>query len=261
MPIPPFTTIQDVVRSLSELEATYRRTNDRRAVFVTLYGIVSAEMSSRIARGAFTDTAWVHRYAVAFANLFRAAVTAYDEGRQELVPKAWRLCFDAAKRGTGLVLQDMLLGVNAHVNNDLPLALHAVGIDPGRDDRLRDHNAVNAVLGSVTERASQVIAELYAPGLTALDDCAGALDEMASAFSLQVARESAWEGAVSLSNARSPVERLLVTKLIGTRAAAVARLLLAPASNPQVMQTCRTLEQGTGWQRLLTAATGGHLLA
>src|SRR5262245_18228911 len=103
MPIAPFTTLDDVVRSLSALELQYRQANDRRAVFVTLYGIVSAEMHARVARGAFADPAWVHRYAVAFADLFRAALTAYDEGRLAQVPKAWRLCFDAAKSGNGLV--------------------------------------------------------------------------------------------------------------------------------------------------------------
>ena len=259
MAIAPFATLTDVVAALSELELAYRRANDRRAIFVTLYGIVSTEMRRRVDQGAFVDPAWVHRYAVAFADLFRVALTAYDAGQYERVPKAWRLCFDAARAGTGLVLQDMLLGVNAHVNNDLPLALHAIAIDPGREAKQRDHAAVNEVLASVTDRASQVIAELYAPGLAAMDDCAGQLDEMTSLFSLQVARDSAWEAAVSLANARSPLERTLVTRLIGTRAAGVARLLLAPSSNPALVQTCRMLEQGTGWQRLLTAATGGLL--
>jgi hypothetical protein len=50
---------------------------------------------------------------------------------------------------------------------------------------------------------------------------------------------------------------MLVTRLIGTRAAALARLLLTPSSNPVLMHTCRALEQRTGWQRMLTAATGG----
>jgi Tfp pilus assembly PilM family ATPase len=82
-------------------------------------------------------------------------------------PRAWRLCFDAAISGRSLVLQDMLLGVNAHVNNDLPLALDRVSIDPDRDARRRDHEAVNAVLASVTERATERLAALYAAGFTA----------------------------------------------------------------------------------------------
>lgn len=37
------------------------------------------------------------------------------------------------------------------------------------------HSAVNEVLGAVTERATERLAALYAPGLTGMDDCAGQL--------------------------------------------------------------------------------------
>ena len=173
----------------------YRALKDRRAIFLTLYGVVSSEMRARVRRGAFEDNAWVERYTVAFANLYREALESYEAGRLDSVPKAWRLCFDAAASGTGLVLQDMLLGVNAHVNHDLPLALSSISIEPDHALRYRDHAAVNGVLAAVTERATERLAALYAPGLPALDDCAGPVDEIVSAFSLEVARESAWEGA------------------------------------------------------------------
>jgi hypothetical protein len=242
-----FRTLDDVVGGLAALEANFHSRQDRRCVFLTLYGIVSSEMRERVNRDEFSDPAWVHGYAVAFANYYRQALEDYDAGRSATVPKAWRLCFDAATSGRGLVLQDMLMGVNAHVNNDLPLALSEISIEPDRDARYRDHAAVNAVLGAVTERATARLAALYAPGLTTMDDCAGELDEFASLFSLQIARESAWESAVALANARSRAERALVAKLIGTRAAVLARLLLSPSWSPTTMAACSALERGSGW--------------
>jgi Family of unknown function (DUF5995) len=246
-----FDTMDDAVAGLAALEARYRERNDRRAIFLTLYGIVSSEMRARVAARSFEDNAWVERYTVAFANLYREALVAYEAGDPARVAKAWRLCFDAAAAGNGLVLQDMLLGVNAHVNHDLPLALSAISIDPDRERRYRDHSAVNAVLGSVVERATERLAGLYAPGLRTVDDCAGPVDELLSAFSLEIARESAWEGAVSLANARNAFERVLVVRLMGTRAAAVARLLLAPSRHAPLISACRRVEQGTGWLALL----------
>jgi hypothetical protein len=243
MPESAYRTLDDVVEGLGARERRFRETGDRRAVFLTLYGIVSSEMRLRVAERAFADSEWVHRYAVAFANLYRQALEDYDAGRTAAVPRAWRLCFDAARSGTGLVLQDMLLGVNAHVNNDLPVALSGVSIDPDRTARYADHSAVNAVLGSVTDRAAQQIAGLYAPGVAMLDDCAGEMDELLSLFSLEIARESAWEAAVSLANARGPVERRLVSTLIGSRAAVMARLLLAPTAHPAVLSACRRIEE------------------
>ena len=251
-----YATIDDVVNGLGDWEQRFRARQDRRAIFLTLYGVVSAEIRSHVRRGAFLDPAWTHRYAVAFANLYREALEAYDAGRMAAVPKAWRLCFDAARAGTGLVLQDMLLGVNAHVNNDLPLALTRTAIDPDRDRRRRDHDAVNAVLASVTERATARLAELYAPGFAAMDECAGGLDEMMSLFSLEVARESAWESAVSLANARTDLERGLASRLIASRAAVVARLLIAPTHNVAFTAACRRLEAGPGWLQLAADVRG-----
>ncbi len=253
MPSTPYSTLSDVVAGLAALESRFRERGDRRCIFLSLYGVVSAEMQARVTANAFADTAWVHRYAVAFANLYREALEAYDEGRAGEVPKAWRLCFDAARAGTGLVLQDVLLGVNAHVNNDLPLALERVSIDPDRAARRRDHDAVNAVLAAVTERATARLASLYAPGLTAMDDCAGEIDELLSLFSLQVARDSAWDAALSLANARGRMERDLTARLVGSRAAVMSRLLLAPSRNARLVAACRRLEGGTPWLTLVAA--------
>jgi hypothetical protein len=251
MPTAPFRTLDDVVDGLADLETRFRQVNDRRAVFLTLYGVVSAEIRARVARGEFADNEWVRRYAVSFADLYRVALERYDAGDLAAVPKAWRLTFDAARGGRGLVVQDMLLGVNAHVNADLPHALTTVSIGPDRAARYRDHSAVNAVLGAVTERATERLAALYAPGLPGLDEFGGPVDEVISAFSLEVARESAWESAVALANASSPFEVGLVTRLISTRSAAVARLLLSPSRNPALIEACRRLEQGSAWVTLV----------
>ena len=80
-----------------------------------------------------------------------------------------------------------------------------------------------------------------------MDDCTGGLDELLGAFSLDVARDSAWEAAVALANARSPTERHLVSTLVRSRAAVLARLLLAATHNPAVTAACSSVEQGTAW--------------
>ena len=248
-----FRALDEVVAGLAGWEEDFRSKNDRRCVFLTLYGTVSAEMRDRVARGAFEDPDWVHRYAVAFANFYRQALEDFEAGSLSKIPMSWRLSFETARHGRGLVLQDVLLGVNAHVNNDLPYALNEVSIGPDRQARYRDHSAVNAVLAAVTERATLRLASLYAPGLTGMDECAGEVDEIAGAFSLDVARESAWESAVALANARDEAERRRVERLIGSRATVLGKLLLASSLSPTTRAVCRKLEQGTGWLALSQA--------
>ncbi|NOT28674.1 MAG: hypothetical protein HOP16_21540 [Acidobacteria bacterium] len=246
-----YRTLDDVVEGFAGLEQGFRARHDRRSMFLTLYGVVSAEMGERIASGAFADPAWVQRYAVAFANLYRVALEAYDAGRVAQVPRAWRLCFDAARAGTCTVLQDVLLGVNAHVNNDLAFALDRVTVGPDRESRRHDHNAVNNVLSGVTERATRQLASLYAPGIATMDEVAGDFDEVVSRASLGGARDAAWESACALADARGPVERGLAAARVSTRAAVLARLLLAPLRRPDLVAVCRRLEEEANWLTLL----------
>jgi hypothetical protein len=196
----------------------------------------------------FHDNEWVARYTVTFAGLYRSAIEAYDRG--ERVPKSWKLALDTAKEQTGLISQDLLLGINAHVNHDLALALDTVSIEPDRASRHQDHTAVNQVLHDLTDVVSDRVSQLYAPGLAGVDACAGRLDEDATNFSFTIARENAWEAAVALANARNTVERLGVTTLLDLRAAAMARLILAPNRNPAVMAACRQVEAGGWWKAL-----------
>ena len=51
----PYRTIDEVVRRFSASEARYRAMSDRRSIFLTLYGVVSEEIRSRLAQGYFTD--------------------------------------------------------------------------------------------------------------------------------------------------------------------------------------------------------------
>ena len=246
-----YRTLDDVVDGFAVLEEGLRARHDRRSMFLTLYGVVSAEMRERATSGAFNDPTWVQRYAVAFANLYREALEAYDAGRVSQVPRAWRLCFDAAKAGACTVLQDVLLGVNAHVNNDLAFALDRVNVGPDRESRRHDHNAVNSVLSGVTQRATQRLASVYAPGITTMDVVAGDFDEVVSRASLAGARDAAWESACSLADARGPVERGLAAARVSTRAAVLARLLLAPLRRPDLVAVCRRLEDEANWLTLL----------
>jgi hypothetical protein len=117
---------------------------------------------------------------------------------------------------------------------------------------------VNQVLASVTELATERLMTLYAPGLGKLDTVAGHVDELISAFSLEIARESAWEGALSLTDARSGPERTVRARLISARAAVVAKLLHAPSRSDAFVRACGVLEQ-TDWVALTRACLHGQM--
>jgi hypothetical protein len=239
----PYRSVGDVVAGLSALEAFFLERRDKRGVFVAAYLPITLEIQRRIQEGRFDDNAWVAAYLVAFANLYRQALAAYDSGRLASVPKPWRIAFDAAADDSCLLLQHLLLGINAHINHDLPIALSEVTIDPDRASRQRDHTAVNEALQVATDPVQERLARLYAPGLGLLDVVAGVFDEQLTNFSFEKAREAAWTAGVLLVDAGDDVKRAAVRKRTEEQAAALARLVLAPhPAAPTLFAVLRQLE-------------------
>jgi hypothetical protein len=226
---PAYADPADAHRRLALLERRLVRSGDRRAVFLTVYGAVTAQVRRELAAERFRDPAWVADYLTAFANRYRTALLAYERSRRDRVPGAWLLAFDAALAGETLVTQDAVLGINAHVTHDLALALTDVGIDP-RPARRADHDAVNAVLASLVDVEQELLASRYAPGLADLDAAGGRLDERVAFLTLAEARDWAWQCAVALVDNGPTVDRA-VRWLLETVARGAGRLILQPPSD------------------------------
>jgi hypothetical protein len=170
--------------------------------------------------GFFSDPAWVNREDAVFARLYFDAYDSWAAGRRHRTPGAWQVALDAAgqRRVTGA--GNVLLGMNAHINRDLPYALAAVGLTrPDGTSRKPDHDKVNDFLALV-----------LAPLLTELSarfDPYGLAAGLAPDAALQLIagwREQAWRNAERLVSAPHPLARALVAAEI--EAAATAQALL-----------------------------------
>jgi hypothetical protein len=152
--------IDDVLQRMSVALAAMRP-DDQRRPFLATYARTTRAVGDAVDDARFEDPEWVDRWDVAFAELYLDALVA--DAQDGAVPsRPWRIAFGA---GNELhPLQQVLLGINAHVNYDLPQALLAVISDADFDDplimarRRRDHERIDAVL------ASRVVADLLAAG-------------------------------------------------------------------------------------------------
>ena len=139
----------------------------------------------------------MERWDVVFARLYLAAHDADLAGGP--VPRPWRLAFDAPDDLPDL--RHVLLGINAHVNYDLPQAL--IGViseadftDPVlMDRRRRDHERIDGVL------ANRVAAEddELAPG-SFLDRLLTPLNRLGTKRFLREARRKVWHNTVELQH-------------------------------------------------------------
>ena len=81
-----------------------------------------------------------------FADAFAALVHPSPDRRGE-VPRCWRAAFDVAGDSHLMIVQHLLLGINAHVNHDLPQVVVELAPERGDLAGLRaDFDAMNTIL-------------------------------------------------------------------------------------------------------------------
>jgi hypothetical protein len=180
-----------------------RAAGDQRQYFHATYQRTTIAVAGELRRGGFSDAGWVERWDVAFAGLYLDALQAALAGRRPTRP--WGIAFGAP---AGLPpLRHVLLGMNAHINYDLPQALLAVITDEEFDDaallarRRSDHQAIDRVLASRVAAEDDELAAVSGPG-TLLDRLLQPLNRLATQRFLREAREKVWANAVALSRAR-----------------------------------------------------------
>ncbi|MCC5940756.1 MAG: hypothetical protein JJU37_04375 [Balneolaceae bacterium] len=228
-----YTTVDEVAEGLSEFEKLCLETGDLRGVFATAYLEITRAIAGQM-ESSFRDPEWVASYLIRFGNLYREALLSYENGKLKQVPKSWFIAFETAKRDEGLIIQHLILGINAHINHDLAISLYDVGIDPGRSDKYHDHTEINNILQRSTERLKREVSTKYAPILARLDRKTGQISDDVTNFSIPKAREHAWIFAVALSNAKSGTERTILRKALDEQAAVLARLIMAsPTKDPR----------------------------
>ena len=110
-------------------------------------------------------------------------------------PRCWQASWDVAGDASLLIVQHLLLGINAHVNHDLALSVVEVADQTGDLAAIRpDFDAVNAVLAS-TQR--DVLGRLDRVSRWT-NVAAGVGGGRAFNFSLDVARRQAWQASERL---------------------------------------------------------------
>ncbi len=245
-------TLDEAVAGLASFEQVFLQANDRRAIFVTVYGAMSREMTRRLRAGEFANNAWMERNVIAFINLYRVALVNY-ENNSGPVPRCWRMAFDAAVHGSALVMQSLLLGINAHINRDLPFALTEVGIDPNRESKYLDHNSVNEILEFLTQSVEDAVCKMYAPGLQAVENLMAGWDKPISSFGMRLARQGAWDSTVALTDSQNRHLQLdLVRAAIEERAVLAAKALLVPDMDPALVRKLHEIDRGMDWRACLT---------
>lgn len=189
-------TIDDVIADLDRVVDWSLDQPSRLGYFAALYRKVTLKVKEGIEEGFFDDGPRMERLDVIFAKRYLVALDRFL--RDETPTAPWGVAFDAAGRWRPLILQQLLVGINAHINLDLGVAAAQVAPDGALLGFRRDFERINEILASMTGQAQQALAQI-SPWLGLLDVVSGRADDEVVRFSIEVARHEAWRFAVELA--------------------------------------------------------------
>ncbi|MFW6184429.1 MAG: DUF5995 family protein [Chloroflexota bacterium] len=202
-----------VIQRMQQWVQRWQQAADRRAVFLHCYMMMTGNMLKAVDAGEFEDRAWVSRLLHRFADYYFDALEVYEQDR-DAAPAVWRAAHDATLAGECRAVQRLFLGVNAHINYDLVLALADVLEQewPTADEdlrrlRYRDHCHVNEVIARTVDGVQDEVLEPVEPLMDVVDKVMGPVDEWLTAWVIRRWRDEVWHNAVLYLDAAQPQAR------------------------------------------------------
>ena len=193
-------TIDEVLTTLDQIIADCIVQNNSLGYFAVLYRRVTLRVKTGILQGEFEDNTRMEKLDVLFANRYLEAYNCYQ--KQLTCTDSWKVAFEAPKISGVIIMQHLLLGINAHINLDLGISsVEAAGQTP-LDNVKKDFDDINRVLSELTEEVKTkmgTVSMLFG----VLMPLARKMDEKLVNFSIDTARDGAWRFAQKLSVAEN----------------------------------------------------------
>ena len=240
-------TIDEVISALDQIVAESEQNNDTAGYFAALYRKVTIKVKEVIASGYFDDGPRMEQLDVVFALRYLDAYAATR--RNEPVTESWQKTFDLSDNYWPIVLQHLLMGMNAHINLDLGIA--AVEASDGKNlaDLENDFNRINEVLSSLVHEVQGDLSAVW-PALKFILKWTGKVDDYLVDFSMKLARDGAWKFANQLA-AVPDSDKDLAIALRDQKVAAKTDVILKPGLIAKlVLRLIRITERGTTAEKI-----------
>lgn len=219
-------TTDEVIAALDHIIQQSIHNNDRAGYFAVLYYLVTCRVKEGILRNEFDDGARMERLDVLFANRYLQAWHLWKAGKQPTA--SWAVAFRCASLAPAIILQHLLLGVNAHINLDLGIATAETMKGQHLPLIKGDFDRINAILKAMVDKVQENIGKV-SPLMGLLDMYSKTHDEFLVGFSIVAAREGAWLFAQELSQkAVEPYHACILQR--DKRIAGLASRLANPSS-------------------------------
>ena len=231
--------VDAVAKEMSKRMAPLVDSCSHNALFALLYYDVTLHIGDAVRTDGYFQVPGVisHEDAL-FASYYFNAFDAWSSGDLVDTPMAWQIALNAAKNHEVTGLGNLLLGMNAHINRDLPFVLYRMGLynDDGTS-RKPDHDKVNSVLYDAYDQAIAEGARRFDPSLQAYTGPTAADSGIQSVIAW---REEAWRNAERLASAPDDATRAEIALQIETAATNEAQAIKAAYSYDGVTSSSAT---------------------
>lgn len=206
--------IDQIESTVQKMEARWRTLDeacDTNAPFSLIYLYMTRELKSHVQRQYFDDNDLMSNFTRAFAKRYEDAIDAWMASSVNAVgiTDPWMTAFRYGYSNKSSVLEDLFLGMNAHINYDL--ALIVSGLQYGKAENKKDYDRINDILTAMMPVVSDDIAGRYYRFMNST------LVDIFSPAGLVVLfgwRQNAWNNGVLIQNALTDIDRgLLMTNL------------------------------------------------
>lgn len=203
-------TIDQVITALDQIIQDAIDQENCTGYFAALYRKVTIKVKEGIDQNYFDDGPRMEHLDVVFATRYIRAYEAYRNDQS--LTLSWQVAFDLTSHYWPIVLQHLLIGMNAHINLDLGIAAAEISENKNIDDLQGDFDKINEILSSLVHEVDQDLAEIW-PSFRIIVKTLGKVDDYLVDFSMKLARDGAWKFAKELS----ATPKALIAETISTR--------------------------------------------
>jgi hypothetical protein len=189
-------TIHEVINELEKIISECETNNNPLGYFAALYQKVTKKVKEGIENDFFDDGPRMEKLDVIFAKRYIDAY--YGWQNNQTITKSWQKAFEISVGYWPVVLQHLLIGMNAHINLDLGIAAAEISKNKNIDDLQDDFMRINEILSSLVNEVQNNLAEIW-PTLKKILQKTNKADDFLVDFSMKLARDGAWKFAKTIS--------------------------------------------------------------
>jgi hypothetical protein len=190
-------SIHHVISVLDEIISDSVKNKNPLGYFAALYRCVTVKVKEGIESNFFDDGPRMEKLDIIFAKRYIDAYYAWQ--KKEKITKSWEKTFALSTNYWPVVLQHLLIGMNAHINLDLGIAAAEVSKNGNINDLEDDFKKINKILSSLVNEVQNDLAEMW-PTLKKILQKTKKADDFLVDFSMEIARDGAWKFALIIAN-------------------------------------------------------------